>query len=851
VESLKQLVEKAKNNFPELVNHPEFKKRLKQELIEIEVQDEEQYFIDLVNQNKKYEINTNNLLIPVLLGICDNVDLDQDAAFKMGDFPDVDVDYLPIVRDYLKNEWAPKTFGEHNVCSIGNYGTFGLKSSLIDMVRVHGLDRNEILNITTKMGLKDDEGAELTLDKALEIYPELKAFLDKYPEIEKAVRKLLHRNRSMGKHAGGLIICNNRIDNFVPLVRGTDGNPVSAWVEGLHGQDLGPVGLIKFDLLVVDGLYQIALTCNMVKERHNIQSICALQGDWDWSDTTYLNDPESLAMANRADLRCIFQFDSEGIRALVLKGGVTAFDDLVAYVSLFRPSCLQMGMDQEYVLRKKGLKKYEIPDILQHAVGGTCGVLIYQEQVMQILNIVGKIPLRDCYQVIKAISKKKLSAFQKYKEKFIENGQITLGKNQKEMEEYFALIESFAGYGFNLSHATAYSYLSARQLYLKSHYPIEFYCSSLICKDADDKKREYITEAINHGIDVCPLNLNKSKETFAIVDGKIYIGFSNIKGIGEDKAKRIVELQPYAGFVDFLDRYGTEANVAKALIGLKVFDEADPITLYKFWLVFTDHKKSIRDKEKRFLANEESCLNKLKELVPNGMKKALEAVVKLNPAIFQTVLEHLEKKEFDNKTTIIAEARKLHKKYMTSLLRFNTTMEKVEIPSLENFDKDKVEIDDVKMMPNLLSKQAADVSFYGFIWDNKVRTLSKYKAGCNFETMKTKHANDPLMYYQVMGIITEVANKKTAKGVSFANVSIMDDNFEIGRVTFWQDDYERFVQELKVGNCISIQAVPAPNGIPGFNFFGPPKHKRHLLPKKHLDYRLVLLEENKDGRNFD
>jgi len=847
VETLKKLIAEAKQNHQELLTHPDFEKRLKRELIEIEVQDDEQYFLNLVQDKQRFDSNPNNLLVPVLLGICDSVDLGKEPAYRMGDFPDVDVDYLPVVRDYLKNEWAPKTFGEANVCSIGNYGTFGLKSSLIDMVRVHGLDRNEILNITTKMGLKDDEGAELTLDKALELYPELKAFLDKHPDIEKAVRKLLHRNRSMGKHAGGLIICNNRVDNFVPLVRGTDGNPVSAWVEGLHGQDLGPVGLIKFDLLVVDGLWQIATTTRMVKERHGIESICALPGDWDWSDTAYLNDPDSLAMANRGDLKCIFQFDSDGMRALVTKGGVTTFDDLVAYVSLYRPSTLHCKMDQEYINRKRGLTNFEIPEVLQKILGNTYGIMVYQEQVMQILNIVGKIPLRDCYQVIKAISKKKIAGFVKYKDKFIENGQKTLTKSKKEIEEYWEQVESFAGYGFNAAHATAYSYLSARQLYLKSHYPIEFYCSSLICKDSDEKKREYITEAINHGVEVCALDLNKSKETFAIVDNKIYIGFSNIKGIGEDKAKRIVELQPYTSFEDFLERYGTEANVVKALIGLRVFQEADPVTLYKYWVTYAEYKKSVKDKEKRFLVNEGSCLTNLKELVPNGMKLALAKVDKLTPAVFQTVLEHLEKKEFENKTQIIYEVRKLHKKYMTSFLRFNTTMSQLVAPKIDSFDASKVEIDDLKMEPNLHSKESADVAFYGFIWDNKIRNLSKYKKGCNFETMRSKHLDEPLMYYPIMGMITDVIKKKTAKGVPFAHVCMMDDNFEIGKITFWNDDFERFEQELKVGYCISIQAIPAPNDIPGFNFYGPPKHKRHLLPKKNLDYRLVLLEEVKNG----
>jgi len=221
---------------------------------------------------------------------------------KTGEFPDVDVDYLPIVRDYLKTTWAPKVFGETRVCNIGNYGTFGLKSTLIDMARVHGLDRQEVLQITTELKLKDDEGQALTYDKALELYPKLKAYCEAHPDVAQATQKLLHRNRSMGKHAGGLILCNQDIDKFVPLVKGTDGEAVSAWVEGLHGQDLGPVGLIKFDLLVVNGLWQIALTVKLVKERHNIKNISAYPGEWDWSDTSYLNDPLSIQTANAGDL---------------------------------------------------------------------------------------------------------------------------------------------------------------------------------------------------------------------------------------------------------------------------------------------------------------------------------------------------------------------------------------------------------------------------------------------------------------------------------------------------------------------------------------------------------------------
>jgi DNA polymerase III alpha subunit len=845
VEALKLILNQRKSEYPNLISHPNFEKRLKWEIIETEVQDEETYFLTMFEKQEKRD-NPHNLLIPVILGVCDSVDLDKEPAYKFGDFPDVDVDYLPVVRDYLKKEWAPKQFGEANVCSIGNYGTFGLKSSLIDMVRVHGLDRNEIMKITTNMGLKDDEGQALTMDKALEIYPELQDFCTRHPEVEKAVRKLLHRNRSMGKHAGGLIISNGRIDDFVPLVRGTDGTPVSAWVEGLHGQDLGPVGLIKFDLLVVDGLNQIATATRYVKQRHNLASVCALPEDWDWSDTTYLNDPDSLSMANDGDLKCIFQYDSDGIRTLATKGGVDTFDDLVAYVSLYRPSCLQMKMDEEYVERKKGRKPYEVPEILRAAIGSTYGVLIYQEQVMQILNIVGKIPLRDCYQVIKAISKKKLSAFQKYKDKFIENGQQTLGKTQKEMEEYFALIESFAGYGFNLSHATAYSYISARQLYLKSHYPLEFFVSSLQCQDNDEKRRDYITEAECHGVTVMPLTLNKSKDTFDIVDDKIYIGFGNIKGIGEDKAKRIVELQPYVDFKDFLNRYGTEANTVKPLLGLRIFGD-NPLELYAYYLKYVEFKKQVKDKEKRFETKCKETFDVLKSLLPEKMRNSLEKVPKLTAGLFDVILDYLEKKGFDKKSDVVVAVSALAKKFSQALGRYNAGLEKFQEPKLGELSiEDCTEADD-KLVKMYKSVKECELAYYGFLWTNDVKKSSKYKPGFNFDIAKRKNLSRPQPYYLVFGIIQscQIKSFKSGKG-KFASIELIDENMHIGRVTVWEDDYNIFKDDLSKGNLVSMQ-VTVSQGFQGFTLYGPPRHKRHTLPAKQYDTRVVVLEESRDG----
>jgi DNA polymerase-3 subunit alpha len=345
------------------------------------------------------------------------------------------------------------------------------------------------------------------------------------------------------------------------------------WTEGLNAQDLQPVGLIKFDLLVINNLMQIALACDLVKKRHGLPNICAEEGSWDWSDISYLNDPKALEMANKADLKCVFQFDSEGIRKLVKKGGVTRFDDLAAYSALYRPGPLNMGMDVKYCRRKKGEEPYNLHPLMEPILGKTYGVMIFQEQVMDILRVVGNVPDMHTEKVRKAISKKKVKDFIKYKEMFVEHGKINLNVNADFLLNLWEQIESFAEYGFNKSHAYAYTYISSRLLWLKAHYPLEFYNAILMCENDDEKFREYKLDAKYHGVEIRPIDINKSKANFEITDGKIYFGFKNIKSIGEGVAERIVEHQPYTSFPDFLERFGTDGSTLKALCAIGVFDK--------------------------------------------------------------------------------------------------------------------------------------------------------------------------------------------------------------------------------------------------------------------------------------
>ncbi len=825
-----------------------FKKRLEEEFKEIDAQNEHGYFLDLYDKKLKYEYNENNLLVPFLLGIVSDFDIDQPPKTFFGDFPDVDVDFIPPVRDYLKNEWAPKTFGRDKVCSIGSYNTFGIKSAFINMARVFGKSRSEILDLTTQLSLKDDDGKPLSWDKAMELYPALKKYCEDNPEVADAAKKLLNRNNSMGKHAGGLIISSVPIDEFVPLVKDKEGTPLSAWVEGLHGQDLGPMGLVKFDLLVLTNLMQIALACRLVKERHGLESICALPGQSDWSDESYLNDPKALAMADKGDLKCIFQFDSDGIRKMVKEGGVNGFEDLVAFTSIYRPSLMQSGMHNTYIKRKRGEEDYEIHPLLEPILSKTLGCYIYQESIMRILHVVGDIPLKDCEIIRKAISKKKIEVFAEYKDRFIVNGQKNLGWEEKAVKELFDQVEQWSGYGFNRSHALAYTVTSGKLLYLKVHYPIEFYTAVLSCEEATEKIKEYKLEVSRHNIEMMPVDINKSGVKFQIVDNKIYFGFSNIKGIGEAIAQKIVDNQPYVDFIDFLMRFGTDNSVVKPLIGLRCF-EGDPILLYKQYEWFKDLKNKREASRKRFETGQTDKLEQLANLLPPDWQELAnfepESLAKTEEMyreavqmaiqgeeVFPTILLFIEPwqdedgKVYDN----MEEVRKLHKRYNKSIENRMKPKEQKE------FDPE-VAIDE-KLAKIYSSQEESEKTFYGFLWTHPLEKNKNY-SGLTFESYRL----DELQVGPVEVCINKVEEKESKnKKVTYHLLEVEDANSEIQQIQVWQDDWERFGEDLQAGNMVRVRIKAPEGGFRRYLLDSPPRHKRHLLPKsKSMDARVVIL----------
>jgi DNA polymerase-3 subunit alpha len=761
-----------------------FKSRLDYELAEINKLNESNYFLDLYSRKARFRTNENNLLVAYLLGVVDEIDINRDADHTVPEWPDIDTDFIKPIRPFLKEEYIPEKFGREKCCSIANYNTYGIKSVLLDTTRVFGGDRNELLKITKTLGTKDDEGESLSWEKAIEIYPELKKWVGENKEIAEVSRKILtadidwakygykgeppHRTKSLSRHAGGLIIAENPVSDMVPLVC-KDGQRASAWTEGLHDQDLSLFGYVKFDFLIVDALLTIGLCIKLIRERHkDVHKICALPNGRNFSDTSYLNDKKCLEVANRGDLKMIFQFDSEGIRELARSCTVTSFDDVVAITSLYRPSALSMKMHEAYSRRKKGEEEYDRHPLLEPIIGDTYYVLCYQEQVMQVLNVVGLIPMKDCQPIIKAISKKNKSKFEKYKDLFVKNARVTLSLTEDGAVRLWDQIEAFAGYAFNKSHAVAYSYLTMRQLYLKTYYPIEYVTASLSClKTGDDSLLEYKLDAERHGVRIEKADINKSDYNFTIVDEKIYWGISKIKGLGNKVATKLMENRPYRDFADFINKFGTDGSAIKPILGVRLFKDADPISLYKYYLGFKDVEKKVRSRDKRYVVNKEKVLDKVEKLLGyrygNISWEELEA----------------RAKEKD----CVEEFLKLKKKYETVVFNYERGLDSKKYSVTDDYEFDEEEMK-TELLKNLTDSDYAEKTYYGFMWNHPIRKIKDY-GGFTFEDHRMEISNNTVCS-PVEVIIEKVHHNTSKKGTSYYQLEVEDANFEKQRVNVWK-----------------------------------------------------------------
>jgi DNA polymerase-3 subunit alpha len=445
--------------------------------------------------------------------------------------PDIDIDFCKERRgeviDYVK-----KKYGEANVAQIGTFGTLAARAAIRDVGRALGMPVPRVDQIVALV--PDQLG--ISLEEATAPGSQLAAACDDDPEVSELVDlagRIEGLARNVGTHAAAVVIADRPLVEYVPLQRVTGKEEViTQWAMG----DVERAGLMKMDFLGLRYLTVVAKTLDIIlSTRHQRLDPFAFP----------LDDKETFATLCRGETKGIFQLESGGIRDLLQRMKPDHFLDIVAVNALYRPGPLEGGMVDEYVNVKHGRKRAEfLHPVMEDVLAETHGVMVYQEQVMRILERLGGIELSNAYTCIKAISKKKLETIAAFREQFVAGAQAQ-GLSKSEAADMFGLIEKFAGYGFNKSHSTAYALLAFQTAYLKTHHPTEF-MAALLSGDITGrnfKKKDALVEHIEDckrmGIEVAPPGVNTSGVDFTVADGRIFFGLSAIKGCGEQAAAAI------------------------------------------------------------------------------------------------------------------------------------------------------------------------------------------------------------------------------------------------------------------------------------------------------------------------
>ena len=488
--------------------------------------------------------------------------------------PDIDIDLCKERRtrviEYVRNK-----YGAENVAQIGTFGTMAAKAALKDVGRALNIPLSRVDQVTKLIPTR----LNISLEDSLKEEPALRRLCEEDPEIGRMMeyaRRLEGTVRNVGTHAAGVVIADRPLADMVPLQKipnkDKDKEVVSTqWEMG----DVEKAGLLKMDFLGLRNLTSLDAAVKLVEKKRG--------APLDLFDLP-LDDEATYKLLQRGEAKGIFQLDGAGIRDLLVKMKPDRFADLIAILALYRPGPLNGGMVDEYVDVKHGRKQASYPHpVMKEVLEETYGVMVYQEQVMRILNRLGGIELSQAYACIKAISKKKTEVIAQGRKQFTE-GATARGLEKPQAEKIFDLIEFFGGYGFNKSHTTAYALVAFQTAYLKAHYPTEF-MAALLSSEMDGAEREkYFVEHIEDcrrmGIEVLPPNINEGEAGFRVADeGKVHFGLAAIKGVGFKAVDAIVEARakggPFLGLDDLFERVplGTVSQACvEALIKAGAFD---------------------------------------------------------------------------------------------------------------------------------------------------------------------------------------------------------------------------------------------------------------------------------------
>ena len=554
-----------------------YKERLVYELTTINNMGFNNYFLvvyDFIKFAKKSKIlvgpgrgSAAGSLVAYSLGITDIDPLEYDLLFERflnperKTMPDIDTDFPDNKRDEVI-KYVREKYGDKRVSGIVTFGTLSAKQVIRDVSRV--------LNIPTyKVDSLSKFIPGFTKDKLKDFYNKnasFKARIDSdttLTNMYKIALKLEGFPRHTSSHAAGIIMSKIDLDEVIPLTEGDD-----MYLSSYPMEYLEDLGLLKMDFLGLKNLTIIDNILNDIKEQ--------LNEEVDFNKIP-LNDKEALNIFKTANTTGIFQFESSGMRNFLRRLEPVTFEDVFSAIALFRPGAA-VNIDSYIRRRHKEEKVTYLDKSLESVTKNTYGLLIYQEQIMQVANIYAGYTLGEADILRRAMSKKKLDLLKNEEEKFIKKSS-ELGHSREDAKKIFDLILNFAGYGFNRSHSVAYSIIAYKMAYLKAHYKTIFFANLLTnVIGSESKTQEYITEAKANKIEVEKPTINDSESRYIVKDNKIIYPISNIKGIGVVVSKTINDAKKDGEFTDIYDCF---SRLYISGIGKKTFETLIMANVFK------------------------------------------------------------------------------------------------------------------------------------------------------------------------------------------------------------------------------------------------------------------------------
>ena len=552
------------------------RQRLEHELKTIESMGFISYFLvvwDFINHAKSIGVpvgpgrgSAAGSLVSYLLGITDLDPIKYGLLFERflnpgrKSMPDIDIDFCYERRGEII-EYVTKKYGSDNVAQIITFGSMQAKAAVRDVGRAMGMSYPEVDRIAKL--IPNEIG--ITIEQAINVEPQLR----EAAEFDKTAKQLLATaqvleglNRHASIHAAGVVISDKPLTDYVPLFKSSDGQVTTAYdMDGIS-----QIGLLKMDFLGLRTLTVISEAVKLIKRHRGV--------DVD-IDALLLDDKKAYEMLGQAQAMGVFQLESGGMRDLLKKMRPSEFEDLIAILALYRPGPMGSGMLDDFIKRKRGEQKISYPHAkLESVLKPTYGIILYQEQVMQIASVIAGFNMTQADDLRKAMGKKIAAEMQKMRSFFIEGCAKTSQMSEAQANQLFDLIDFFAGYGFNRSHSAAYALITYRTAYLKANYPVEFMTALLTSeKDNTEKVVEYVKECEALKIDILPPDVNYSFAQFTVENKQaIRYGLLAVKNIGASAIESMVKARKedglFVSIFDFCRRIDLRLNNRKVLESL-------------------------------------------------------------------------------------------------------------------------------------------------------------------------------------------------------------------------------------------------------------------------------------------